>query len=62
MFLVTKVLDLSFPWLAGTYIFYALGQTLVSIYFYKKGKWRKKALEEIEISKNKLREATSEVD
>lgn len=51
MFLVTRVLKLSFPWLVSTYIFYALGQTLVAVYFYKKGQWRKKALEEIEESK-----------
>ncbi len=53
MFIVTKVLNLSFPWLTSTYIFYALGQTIVAIYFYKKGKWKKKALEDIEISKSK---------
>jgi putative MATE family efflux protein len=48
MFIVTKVFDLSFPWLASTFIFYAIGQAGVAIYFYKKDSWRKKALEEVE--------------
>ncbi|MFP4457318.1 MAG: MATE family efflux transporter [Clostridia bacterium] len=61
MFLVARVLNLSFPWLTSTYIFYAIGQTLVSIYFYKKGKWRKKALADIEVGKA-TQELAVEVD
>ncbi len=50
MFLVTNVLGLGFAWLAGTYILYSLGEVIVILYFYKKGKWKKKAIEELEMA------------
>jgi len=43
MFLFTKVLHLPYAWLPATYIAFATGQAIVIFYYYRQGKWRKKA-------------------